>query len=383
MQRFVYGAVLALLISPQVLSAQTQGDEDDLAEVISLDPNPIARLTGRLAYNSDYGVVVGMGFATDRLLGEDQTLKFNIETQEDGTRVNLLYNNDAIFGESPAFGLNVMRSETSAGAIYDFDSTVTRIEPRLTWEVSSALKASAYASYSVSDISGVPVTSSALIVGDEGEETTSAIGASLEYRFPIEPGGTIRAARLRFGAEIGSTTPDNDFLRVTASGQAIHVFNDGNVVLRSQVRLGALSSQTGTSSIGNRYRLGQGSIRGFEFGGFGPRDLEVAGTPALGGNYYGIAKFDVQFPNAFGERAERLTPGLFLDLGSLWGLDDVAGGIAGADPVDDASYLRSSVGVSLRIQTGLGAIQMYVAHPIASQDYDSTQTFGLELNHSF
>jgi outer membrane protein assembly factor BamA len=383
MKSIVCGAALALLISPLTLSAQTSGDEDDLAEVESLNPNPIARLTGRLAFDTDYGVVFGMGFATDRLLGEDQTLEFNIETQEDGTRVNLRYNNDAIFGDSPAFGVNVLRSETSAGATYDFDSTVTRIEPRLTWEVSSALKASAYAYYSVSDISGVPVTSSALFVGDEGEETTSAIGASLEYRFPIEPGGTIRAAWLRFGAEIGSITPDNDFLRVTASGQAIQAFNDGNVVLRSQFRLGALGSQTGTSSIGDRYMLGQGSIRGFEFGGFGPRDLAVAGTPALGGNYYGIAKFDVQFPNAFGEQAARLTPGLFLDLGSLWGLDDVAGGIDGADTVDDASYLRSSIGVSLRIQTGLGAIQMYVAHPIASQDYDNTQTSGLELNYSF
>ena len=95
------------------------------------------------------------------------------------------YNNDVIFGDSPAFGVNVVRSETSAGATYDFDSTVTRIEPRLTWEASSALKASAYAYYSVSDISGVPVTSSALIVGDEGEETTSAIGANLEYRFGL------------------------------------------------------------------------------------------------------------------------------------------------------------------------------------------------------
>jgi outer membrane protein insertion porin family len=129
--------------------------------------------------------------------------------------------------------------------------------------------------------------------------------------------------------------------------------------------------------------LGQASVRGFEFGGFGPRDLAVANTPALGGNYYGITRFDAQFPNIMGDGAERLTPGVFMDVGSLWGLDNAAGGVAGATPVDEGSNLRASVGLTLRIATGLGPIQMYRAHPVVDEDYDRTQTFGLTFSHSF
>ena len=74
---------------------------------------------------------------------------------------------------------------------------------------------------------------------------------------------------------------------------------------------------------------------------------------------------------------------MFVDMGSLWGLDDTAGGVAGADPVDDASYLRASVGLTLRIETGIGAVQLYVAQPLESQDYDRTQNFGVELSQTF
>lgn len=383
MEKFFRWALLATLLSPCAVSAQTVSDVEDPNEQVSLDPNPIMHLTSRIAYNSELGAIAGIGFATDRLLGQDQTLAFDVEVRESGASVNLGYSNDAIFGESPAFGLNISRSETHGSQAYSFDATVTRIEPRLTWELSSSLSAFAYVYHAWNEIENVAANSSVLIAVDEGEETTSALGFNLNYNFFFEPGSVMRDARLRLGAEFGTSTSDNDFVGVTTSGQIVHVFNDGNVVLRSQVRLGGLSSQAGNSNIGSRYMLGPRSIRGFEFGGFGPRDRAVSNTPALGGNYYGVAKFDMQFPNAFGEQAARLTPGVFIDLGSLWGLDDIAGGAGGADPVDDGSYLRASVGASLRISTGIGPIQIYVAHPFAEQVYDEMQIFGIELSQSF
>jgi outer membrane protein insertion porin family len=260
-----------------------------------------------------------------------------------------------------------------------------RIEPRLTWRVSPTLMTSAYVYYALNEIENVSPTNSALLRADEGTQTAGAVGVDFDVRFPGADGASLHNARLRFGAEVGSTSRDHDFLRLTARADAIHVFGGGNVVFRSQLRVGALNSLSGNSSIGDRFMLGQASIRGFEFGGFGPRDLAVANTPALGGNYYGITRFDAQFPNALGESgfAERLTPGVFMDVGSLWGLDSVAGGVAGATPVDDGSNLRASIGLTMRIDTGLGPIQMYVAHPLAEEGYDRTQAFGLTFSHSF
>ncbi|MEC7963237.1 MAG: hypothetical protein VX201_08190, partial [Pseudomonadota bacterium] len=92
------------------------------------DNGPIGRLSARLAYNSDTGGVAALGFSTNRLMGQDQTLEFNLRAEEDGTSASFRYNNDALFGSSPQFGLNVLHAQKDAGDIYDFDSRVTRLE---------------------------------------------------------------------------------------------------------------------------------------------------------------------------------------------------------------------------------------------------------------
>lgn len=383
MLRLASAISLAATLLALPLAAQSVPDGASMYLDPPADSDPVARLSARLAYNSEGGAVAGLGFETDRLFGRDQTLRFSVEAQENAARVSLYYENEAIFGTSPTFGLRLLRSDSRAGDVYDFDATITRIEPRLTWRLSDTATVATYAYYAMNEIDNVRPGTSVLILADEGDQETAALGADLNYRLPVERGAAMRNAMFTFGAEIGSTSRDHEFLRLTARAQSVHVVGNGNVVLRSQVRFGALQTLSGTSSIGDRFMLGQASVRGFEFGGFGPRDLEVPGMPALGGNYYGLGRFDMQFPNTFSGNAERLTPGLFVDVGSLWGLDDVAGGAGGLDTVDDASHLRATIGLSLRIDTGIGPIQMYIAHPVAQQDYDLTQTFGLSLSHSF
>jgi outer membrane protein insertion porin family len=129
--------------------------------------------------------------------------------------------------------------------------------------------------------------------------------------------------------------------------------------------------------------LGQASLRGFSFGGFGPRDLAVATRPALGGQRFATLRFDAQFPNAFGGGDARVIPGVFADVGSLWDLDNVNGGIAGADVVDDSAQLRASLGVTFRINTGIGPIRVYFAHPVEEEVYDETEVFGLSFSRRF
>ena len=380
---FIRGVALAVLLLPFSLNAQTLSKFDGLAALGTFDDDAVMNLTGRLAYNSDIGVIAGIGLSTDQFLGLDQTLAFKIEGQKRDSRLGLYYNNEKILGQSPTFGMKITHLEAAASQVYDFDSSVTRIEPRLNWELSPSLSFSLYSYYAENEIKNVSITNSALIQADEGRETTTALGFNLDYHFPVRPEGVMRDAHFLFDAEIGTSTSDNDFLSLTTSGQTEHAFNNGNIVLRSHILLGFLGSQLGNTNIGNRKMLGQSSIRGFEFGGFGPRDLAVENTPALGGNYHGIINLDMQFPNAFGGQSERFIPGLLVDMGSLWGLDDINGGVNGSDPVDDSKNFRGSVGVSLQINTRLGEIELYIADPVILEDYDQTQTFGFELNNSF
>lgn len=378
---------LALVVLPAMAGAQQSPVDVPATEIATPeveDAQPIARVSARLAYNTDAGVVVGAGFATDRLFGRDQTLTFNVEAREDAVRFNAKFINDAVFGSSPTFGLRLFHGETRADEVYDFDAQTTRIEPRLSWRIDDSTDVSAVLYLSSSKIENVPADSSILIRQDEGRQDSYALGGEVTHRLPITPGGAMRSGRFNFSAAMGKTSRDHEFFRLSAGAATAYVLSDGDVVVRARVNAGALHAIEHTSSIGDRYMLGQASLRGFAFGGFGPRDLAVAGAPALGGNYFGIARFDAQFPNAFGgEGGSRLTPGVFMDIGSLWGLDDTGGGLTGTDEVDDSARLRASVGLSLRIRTGIGPIQMYVAHPIAEESYDRTEAVGLYYSQTF
>lgn len=382
---FIKFTIAALLCVYGVqASAQTASDGDvaPAAAEEAFNPNPIANLSARIGYNTDSGFVGGLGYATERFLGQDADFSMRIEAQESATRFNVAYSNDAVFGESPRFGLTLSHSETTAGDVYGFESSATRLQPRLTWDLSERQRLSAYVSLSRNEVGTVDPTNSILIRNDEGQQQRYSLGATYQAALPIEGDGPLRRARFSFGLETGHTSRDHSFTIVTARATLVHSFSDGNIVVGSSVRLGHMATMEGTSNIGDRFVLGSSSLRGFAFGGFGPRDLAVANTPALGGTSYGIGRFDARFPNAFGEDST-LTPGVFLDVGSLWGLDDINGGVAGANPVDDAAHLRSSVGVSLRIDSGIGPFNLFLATPLEERDYDQTQEFGISFSQSF
>lgn len=342
------------------------------------DDRPVAQISARLAYNTEEEVLLGLGLRTDRLFGRDQSLSLDAEATQDSTRLSFNYLNSALAGESPRFGLEVFRGDRRGDKVYRFDSTVFGVVPRLTWALPENGTVSVFVQATEGKITDLTGTPSALIAADAGTQRNTMLGTEMAVRIP-GTGGALIDTRLGFDLAYGESDRDHDYLRYTARAAMLHSLADGAVLVRSQISFGAIDTQAGVSSIGDRFMLGDASLRGFAFGGFGPRDLAAVGEPALGGNRYTVARFDAQFPAAFRENAARFVPGVFLDAGSLWGLDDTAG----AHTVDDSAILRASVGVSLRIGTPLGPVEIYAAHPFEREDYDNTQTAGLSFNTRF
>jgi outer membrane protein assembly factor BamA len=368
--------VAAFMATPAMVTAQGLENGD-----ISPDDRPIAQVTARLAYNSEDEWVAGLGLRTDRLFGANQSLSLDAEAMRGGTRLSFNYLNDAIAGGTPRFGLRLFRTDRRRGDVYSFDSTVAGIVPRLTWSLGPTSSVAAYAMYTLSDIGDPGAAPSALIAADVGPQRSTVVGTELNLRYP-GAGGLLRDTRFALDLAYGTTSRDHDYLRYAARISLLHALSDGNVVLRSQLRVGAIQTLSGTSSIGDRYMLGDGSIRGFAFGGFGPRDL-AAGDAALGGNRFAVLRFDAQFPNLIRAAEARFVPGVFVDGGSLWGLDDAAGGPAGLHTVEDSARFRAAAGLTLRIRSGIGPVEIYVAHPLARENYDRTQNVGLSFSRRF
>ncbi len=109
-------------------------------------------------------------------------------------------------------------------------------------------------------------------------------------------------------------------------------------------------------------------------------------------------RLESRFPLGVSEELG-LAGGLFLDAGSIWGLDDKRCANYGNPPrarhpendnvikdtcvIDDRMHLRSAAGFSLFWTTLLGPLRFNFARDLRSQPYDETQSFNLELESSF
>ena len=378
----VAGAAFAVTAFAQDISEISDPVDTTLAAPSSPDDGLLGQFGVRLAYNSERGGIVGASYRNDQFMQRDQSLGFAFEVSEDDSRFAFDYQNENMFGGSPRFGLNIYRTETRSNEIFRFDTTSLGIEPSLRWDLSERLTAEAFLSYSRNEVTDIEDDNSILIDADEGDRTRTAAGLRLNYEMPVSDSGFLTAARFTFEQEFGSTSRDTSYAKSVASVSVAGAAREGAVLFAAQLRGGNLAMSDGNSSVGDRFLLGQSSLRGFAYGGIGPRDLEVAGDPALGGNTYVVARFDTYFPELIGD-GERIIPGLFFAAGALWSLDDINGGDAGSDVVDDGLNWRSSIGVSLRVNTGIGPIRINLTHPLESEIYDRTETFQLSFERSF
>ena len=98
----------------------------------------------------------------------------------------------------------------------------------------------------------------------------------------------------------------------------------------------------------------------------------------LGGNFEAYARLEADFPLGLPDEYG-LTGGVFLDLGSVWGLDDTAG----AAEVDDGFALRAAAGVALFWSTPIGPLALNFAWPLVSEENDEEQFFNLAIQTTF
>ena len=112
-------------------------------------------------------------------------------------------------------------------------------------------------------------------------------------------------------------------------------------------------------------------LRGFNTRKVGPKD----GEDWVGGNYITAIGFEAQLPNLLPE-STRTDISVFLDSGNVWSVDY-------SDTIEDASKLRSAVGVSANVFTVIGPLTFTIAQDITKGANDETQTYNFRIGTSF
>jgi outer membrane protein insertion porin family len=353
---------------------------------VEVEEQPTGSLNIGGAYSTSEGLIGQIGITERNFLGRGQTLSGSFALSSEFQNIELGFFEPAVLDRDLLAGFNVYWRERDFSE-RSFQETNIGIEPVLGFPLSENGRLRLRYRLSSDEIRDVSSNTSQIIIDEEGRLTTSALGFTYSYdrrNSAVEPtAGFI----LTFEQDFAGLGGDTRYSRSVGTARAYRSFFDENLVLSAELEGGAIISDEGTR-ITNRFTAGGDSFRGFARNGLGPRDFcdapdcvtgQTDVDDALGGNYFSILRLDASFPIGLPEEYG-IFGGVFADVGSLWGLDETDGSMG---EVDDDFYLRSSIGVSLFIDTPFAPLRFNFAKPLRKKDYDVTETFRFTLQTRF
>jgi len=379
-------------------SASVDTREGTAPDQVIVDVDVEEQPTGSLGFGANFSTDDGLGltvnFSERNFLGRGQRLSFDVGATGDTTDFSFNFTEPSLLGRDLQFGFRSFYRE----AIQDDNEFNTRdalISPSLSFPVSESSRFAVRAQIGFAEVfdvdSGFPedsddpgdTCSSAILRAEEdlGGLYTAAVGYSVSYdsrRIGLDP---TFGLLLRFSQDFGVRDDDASFVRSEFLARTRKDILNEEVTLRAEFEAGALAYSGGDSRVIDRFSLGR-KMRGFEPSGAGPRDLNVDNEDALGGNLFAVARFEADFPLGLPEEYG-ISGGIFYDIGSVWSLDNTAGGPDGTQPVDDDFALRSAAGFSLFWDTAIGPLRFNFSRPIQKEDFDEEQNFEFTVSTSF
>jgi outer membrane protein insertion porin family len=218
-------------------------------------------------------------------------------------------------------------------------------------------------------ITDVDVDASRLIKDEEGEFLESTVSHELlwdtrDNRFDPREG-----VALRLRNELAGLGGDVFFVKTSVGGEYHYPVAEAWTA-SVDAEVGNIMGLGEDTRISDRYFIGGGNCRGFEFAGVGPRDLPT--NDALGGKHFYTGTLELGFPLGLPEEFD-IRGRIFTDICSAWGLDKTDVGVA------DESAPRISVGTGVSWRSPFGPIIIDLGFAVIDESFDQNEL----LNFSF
>ena len=362
------------------VDAQPGSAGDQVVVDVKVEEQPTGKLSFGATYGAQTGVALNLGFSETNFLGRGQALSANISNGTDNRDISFGFAEPAFLGRDLKLKFGVYYKTTDQQDA-KYNTSNIGITTGLEFPVSENGRLELRYRISQDEITDVTAGSSDILVREAalGGLLTSSLGYSYSYDTRtngLNPNGGVL---LRFSQDFAGVGGDTQYILTNAFALAeTKVFKE-EVTVRAIFEGGLINSfGDNNSRVTERFFAG-GKLRGFESNGIGPRDLTAPNRDALGGNVYATARFEADFPIGLPEEYG-VKGGAFLDVGSVWSLDDTAGT---GGPVDDKFHLRSAVGLSLFWTTPIGPLRFNFSKALVKEDYDKEQTFDLTISTKF
>lgn len=364
--------------SDAAVEAEQGSSPDQVVVNVDLEEQPTGSLTFGLTYGVSAGPGATIGFSETNFLGRGQALSAQIVAGADSTDNSFSFTEPAFLGRDLSFNVGGFYNESDNNDAF-YDTTALGFSTGIGFPISEQGRLTLSYGISQNELRNVDAASSAVLVAEEalGKQLTSSLSYSYEYDNRITGLNPTGSFLFRFGQEFAGLGGDSKYVKTTVLAVAERRVVNEEVAIRAIFEGGLINSLSGnTTRVTDRF-FGNGKIRGFESNGLGPRDLAAGNQDALGGNAFAVARFEADFPVGLPEEYG-ITGGAFVDVGSVWSLDNNLGGA-----VDDSANIRASVGVSLLWSSPLGPLRFNLSNAIQKESYDQEQSFDLTISTKF
>jgi outer membrane protein insertion porin family len=364
---------------------------------VILDVDLVEQSTGELSFGAGYstseGVIGDVSISERNLLGNGQFLRLRLAGSLERMQIDLSFTEPRFLDQNLSAGFDLFHKEIDQIDEAGYESTRTGGTVRLGFPLSEELwmQTGYTLEYTTMDVDARYEERVSDVVRREmkvrGDSAlTSSIGTSLTYDKRNHPKNPTSGYYMQLATDMAGLGGDVQYIRVNGEGRAYYPITEKITFVGRLI--GGHIEGWGDDDVRltDLYYRGGETIRGFDRGGFGPRDLSPGSRKdALGGRTYWASTAEIRFPLPFVPDDLGLSGAVFADAGSLWNANDLAKEMArdGDIRLGDDSSIRSSVGASIMWNSPVGPIRMDFAKALTKEKYDEEQFFRFGASTKF
>ncbi|MDA7424255.1 outer membrane protein assembly factor BamA [Thalassococcus lentus] len=368
--------------------SDVQAREGSSPQQVIVDVDVEEQPTGALSFGGSYSTTDGFGaaisFSERNFLGRGQALSLGFNTSSSARNYSFSFLEPAFLGRNVAFGLDLSYFETD-GLAADWDTAEGLFQPSFSFPVSENGRLQLRYGLRFTEMLDPGDGAIGNVIASEiaqGPRFDSYLGYTYSYdtrRTGLNPNAGVL---LEFGQDFAGLGGDSTYIKTQAKAVAQTKILNEEVTLRASFEGGALSYSKGNSRSIDRFQIGTSVMRGFEYGGIGPREIGGGVNDPLGGNFFAVAKFEAEFPVGLPEEYG-ISGGVFYDIGSVWGLDGSTMAAGAGNIVSEGFDARHVVGVSIFWDSAIGPLRLNFSEAVKKQKNDKPLNFNLTISTEF
>lgn len=265
-------------------------------------------------------------------------------------------------------GVDVFHIRSDEQSQSSYDEVNTGFSLRSGFPLSEQLRQMVSYTLREDKISNVDSDASRFVREQVGKTMTSMVSQELTYDARDSKLEPTEGFVTKFKTDIAGAGGDQKYFRARLTGTQYYSPIE-KVVFSATGEVGRILGFGQDVRINDRFFLGGDTLRGFAYGGIGPRDLTNGTDDALGGNTFGRGSLEVSFPTFMPE-----------DLGFKGHVFGDAGYLTDSEEKPQAGELfksddniRGSVGFGISWQSPFGLVRLDYAIPVIREDYDDIQ----------